>query len=55
MFYYESHLGVWYSKKEKIADEDLYCEICGDGDIFLGFFETEEEFLKEYENRIKGF
>ena len=50
MYYYRSHLGGWYSEFWKVSDDDLYCETCGDADEFLGYFETEEEFLKEYEN-----
>ena len=52
MFYYKNHLGGWYSAKEEISDDDLYCETCCDDDMFLGFFETEQEFLKAHENLI---
>lgn len=52
MFYYASHLGGWYAEEVEIPEDDLYCETCGDGDMIIGFFETEEEFLKEYKNLV---
>lgn len=50
MYYYQSHLGHWYAEEVEIDEEDLYCETCNDSDYFLGFYETEEEFLEAHEN-----
>lgn len=44
MFYfYLSHMGGYYVSEYEI--EDLYCDICGDSDTFLGCFNSEETFL----------
>lgn len=53
LYWYASHLGgVIYSSKYKISDDDLYCESCGDSDIYLGRFETEQEANEEYRRRM---
>ena len=50
MFYYSNHLGGWYDSDYELTYEETYCETCGDGDCFIGYFKTEEEFL-EYWNQ----
>ena len=55
-YYYENHLGGgYYSSEEELDYEDLYCETCGDSDWPLGYYETEEEFLKEYSKRYEEY
>lgn len=46
MYIYENHLGGLYAIDEPLSFEELYCEICGDSDDFLGYAETREEALK---------
>lgn len=47
-YWYESHLdGSIYSSDTKIPAKRLFCEQCGDCDLYLGRFETEEEAKKE--------
>ena len=47
MFYfYLSHMGGYYASEYEI--EDLYCNTCGDSDIFLGCFNSEETFLDAF-------
>ena len=54
-YYYENHLGGYYSSEEELDYEDLYCETCCDSDWPLGYYETEEEFLKEYSKRYEEY
>lgn len=39
-YLYKNHLGGYYVSDEYFSPEDLYCEVCGDSDDFLGNFET---------------
>lgn len=43
IYVYESHTGGYYTTDEPLPDEALYCEECGDSDVFLGKAETNEE------------
>ena len=42
-FLYESHLGKCYWSDNLIDPNDLYCEICGDSDVYLGEASTLDE------------
>ena len=48
MYYYENHMGGWYASEIHYDYDDLYCETCGDGDSYIGYYETEEEFLEDW-------
>lgn len=39
MYIYESHLGGYYSTDERLDYECLYCDTCGDSDIFVGEYD----------------
>lgn len=53
MFIYEEHLsgGIFLSNK-KLTSEDLYCEVCGDSDWYIGEFDSAVEFLKHLADDI---
>ena len=52
--YYVDHLyGGLYSSNRKLSYDETYCDTCGDEDIYLGAFETEEEASLEY-RKYKG-
>ena len=50
MYYYINHLGGIYGCEDYRDDDDLYCEECGDSDVYLGEFDTEEEALDAYDD-----
>ena len=50
MYYYAGHLGGWFTSDYELSYEETYCEVCGDGDCLIGYYETEEEFLKDWNN-----
>lgn len=39
-YLYESHLGGLYTSDKQLGFRDVYCETCGDVDIYIGSFET---------------
>lgn len=44
MYIYENHLGGGlYTSDYELDYEDLYCEQCGDSDIYIGEADTREE------------
>lgn len=43
MYIYEGHLGSLYVSDTFFGIEDLYCEECGDSDMFIGTANTREE------------
>ena len=45
-YYYENHMGGWYTSEEELDYEDLYCETCGESDYCLGWYEDDEDFAK---------
>ena len=45
-YYYESHMGGWYSSEIEYDSDDLYCETCGDSDWCLGWYEDDDDFAK---------
>ena len=46
MHIYESHMGGIYAMDYELYFDDLYCEICGDGDSWLGEVFTREELIE---------
>lgn len=46
MILYESHLGGLFLSDERIDDEYLFCEQCGDWDRELGEVETFDDVMK---------
>lgn len=61
-YYYESHMGGWYTSEEPLDYDDLYCEECGDSDQELGWYGDDEDFARnssyyqdysEYEAELK--
>lgn len=46
MFYYENHMGGWYSTDHELSYKETYCEECGDSDFLLGEYESDEDFAK---------
>lgn len=49
-YLYESHLGGVYIDNYILSEDDLYCDSCGDGDLFLGGFDT----VSDLWNLLKG-
>ena len=45
MYLYESHLGGLYFEDEIFDDDMLYCDECGDSDMFMGDVGTWQEAL----------
>lgn len=43
---YESHLGGWFATDRLISDNELYCETCGDWDVFVGCYDSLKYFLE---------
>ena len=61
-YYYENHMGGWYTSEEELDYDDLYCETCGESDWCLGWYENDEDFARnsgyyedynDYENELK--
>ena len=50
MYIYESHLGCLYVSKEKLSENNVYCEQCGDCDWLVGYADTREEAWKLLKN-----
>lgn len=42
MYLYECHLGGIYASDEIIAEEELYCEVCGDSDRYIGAIDEDD-------------
>lgn len=45
MHIYESHMGGFYTSNDEIDYDDLYCDQCGDSDLYLGEAHTLKEVL----------
>ena len=45
-YYYENHMGGWYTSEYELDYDDLYCEECGDSDWELGWYEDDEDFAR---------
>lgn len=43
MYIYQSHMGSLYTMDDMLDYDDLYCEICGDSDLLIGYAETRGE------------
>lgn len=43
MYIYNGHLGDLYVSPVELDWEDLFCETCGDSDIFIGYATTKEQ------------
>lgn len=55
MYYYVSHLtGTIFSSPTIRSYEQRYCEVCGDSDNYLGFFNTEEEAKAAWEKEYNS-
>lgn len=52
LYLYESHMGGIYFSDGQIYYESLYCEICGDSDYLLGYFNSCEEVLAAMADNI---
>lgn len=46
MYFYESHMGGFYTSDTILDYEDLYCDQCNDTDWLLGEAHTVKEFLE---------
>lgn len=46
MHIYESCTGQIYVTEEEKDFDDLYCETCGDCDMYIGYADTKEEAIK---------
>lgn len=46
VYVYEGHLGGLYTSNDYIPSDELYCELCGDSDWFLGCYNTFREFIE---------
>ena len=47
MYIYEDHLnGNLYSTTYELSWKDLYCETCDDTDVFIGEYDSWEDFIK---------
>ena len=56
-YFYDSHTGGYYPSEELIDEEELYCELCGDGDFLLNaepmtLGEFEKNFPEYFEKSI---
>ena len=54
VYVYESDLGGYYTSKDRISIDDLYCKQCGDSDWCLGWYNTFREFLQSNANNISA-
>lgn len=43
MYIYDGHLGDLYVSPVELDWENLFCETCGDSDIFIGYATTKEQ------------
>lgn len=55
MYIYESHLGGLYTSDYVLDYEDLYCEVCGDSDTYIGYADTREEAWELLEESVDTF
>lgn len=46
MYIYESCVGRLYVTEDTQDFDDLYCEVCGDYDNYIGYADTKEEAVK---------
>jgi hypothetical protein len=42
-YLYENHMGGFFDSYEELSWEETHCEICGDSDWCIGYYETDEE------------
>lgn len=52
MYLYKSHLDDLYWSEYEISFDELFCEICGDYDYMIEYFESTEEVLKSLADNI---
>lgn len=52
MYFYDSHLGGFYSSDYFKDYDELYCETCGDSDTYLGSYENAINFLSSFRDDI---
>ena len=52
MYIYESCIGNIYCLNENQDIENLYCDMCGDYDDCLGYFENVKDFLINFADNI---
>lgn len=45
MYIYESHMGGLYVSDIDLEYDDLYCEVCNDCDLYIGYADTRAEAL----------
>lgn len=48
MYLYENHLGGLYTSDELLDEESLYCETCGDSDMYIGRVKEEDSIADVY-------
>lgn len=46
VYVYESHVGGWFASDTPVPDDELYCETCGDWDMFVGCYDNFKDFLE---------
>lgn len=51
--WYESCTGEKFSTDRELTYAEMSCNVCGDSDIYIGEFETEEEAIKAAEEDLK--
>lgn len=54
-YIYTSHLDGFYCANEELSMDMLYCETCGDCDMFLGTAESREEAYETIKNSPFGY
>lgn len=52
MYIYESCVGNIYCLNGSQDTEDLYCDICGDYDNYIGYFDNVKDFLIQFADNI---
>ena len=51
-YLYEGHTGSIYCTEYEEDDDTLYCEMCGDSDVLVGFYDSLRDLLFSYAQNI---